>query len=74
MAVTIEDLYRNYGVLADAKDNLSQVSKGSCSYLNSRWGRNLPFSATVPGFTSIVDNFVDLRNRVAPYAKLSRAS
>uniref|UniRef100_H2L7A5 Apoptosis inhibitor 5 n=1 Tax=Oryzias latipes TaxID=8090 RepID=H2L7A5_ORYLA len=24
MAVTIEDLYRNYGVLADAKDNLSQ--------------------------------------------------
>lgn len=25
MAVTIEDLYRSYGVLADAKDNLSQV-------------------------------------------------
>ncbi|KAM9375508.1 apoptosis inhibitor 5 isoform 2-T2 [Pholidichthys leucotaenia] len=24
MAVTIEDLYRNYGILADAKDNLSQ--------------------------------------------------
>lgn len=28
MAVTIEDLYRSYGVLADAKDNLSQVNKG----------------------------------------------
>lgn len=28
MAVTIEDLYRSYGVLADAKDNLSQVSEG----------------------------------------------
>jgi len=27
MAVTIEDLYRSYGVLADAKDNLSQVNK-----------------------------------------------
>lgn len=25
MAVTIEDLYRSYGVLADAKDDLSQV-------------------------------------------------
>lgn len=30
MAVTIEDLYRNYGILADAsKDNLSQVNKTS---------------------------------------------
>lgn len=29
MAVTIEDLYRNYGILADAsKENLSQVNKG----------------------------------------------
>ncbi len=28
MAVTIEDLYRSYGVLADAKDNLSQVNNG----------------------------------------------
>lgn len=27
MAVTIEDLYRNYGILADAKDDLSQVDK-----------------------------------------------
>ncbi len=27
MAVTIEDLYRNYGILADAKDNLSQVNR-----------------------------------------------
>lgn len=62
MAVTIEDLYRNYGVLADAKDNLSQVSKGSCAHLNTLCGRDLPFSPTVPGFTSIVDNFVDLRN------------
>ena len=25
MAVTIEELYRNYGILADAKDNLKQV-------------------------------------------------
>lgn len=33
MAVTIEDLYRSYGILADAKDNLSQVGerKASCS-------------------------------------------
>lgn len=31
MAVTIEDLYRNYGLLADAsKDNISQVNKGIC--------------------------------------------
>lgn len=74
MAVTIEDLYRNYGVLADAKDNLSQVSKGSCTHVNTRRGRGLSFSARVPSFTSIVDNFVDLRNRVAPYAKLSGAS
>uniref|UniRef100_A0A7N9AW48 Apoptosis inhibitor 5 n=1 Tax=Mastacembelus armatus TaxID=205130 RepID=A0A7N9AW48_9TELE len=27
MAVTIEDLYRNYGILADAKDNLSQIRR-----------------------------------------------
>uniref|UniRef100_A0A3B5KZA5 Apoptosis inhibitor 5 n=1 Tax=Xiphophorus couchianus TaxID=32473 RepID=A0A3B5KZA5_9TELE len=27
MAVTIEELYRNYGILADAKENLSQVRK-----------------------------------------------
>lgn len=27
MAVSIEDLYRSYGVLADAKDTLSQVRK-----------------------------------------------
>jgi len=27
MAVTIEELYRNYGILADAKDNLSPVLK-----------------------------------------------
>ena len=26
MAVTVEELYRNYGILADAKDNLSPVS------------------------------------------------
>lgn len=30
MAVTIEDLYRNYGILADAKENLSQVK--ACKY------------------------------------------
>lgn len=29
MAVTIEDLYRNYGILADAKENLSQVSSAN---------------------------------------------
>lgn len=29
MAVTIEDLYRNYGILADAKpESLGQVSNG----------------------------------------------
>lgn len=26
MAATVEELYRNYGILADAKDDLSQVS------------------------------------------------
>lgn len=36
MAVTIEDLYRSYGVLADAKDNLSQVSKWTCVRVEQR--------------------------------------
>lgn len=34
MAVTIEDLYRNYGILADAKEeNLSKVNKHHLVFL-----------------------------------------
>jgi len=29
MAATVEDLYRNYGILADAKEDLSTVNKAS---------------------------------------------
>lgn len=34
MAVTIEDLYRNYGILADAKDDLSKVSYPRLQYVH----------------------------------------
>lgn len=32
MAATVEDLYRNYGILADAKEDLSTVNKASYIY------------------------------------------
>lgn len=74
MAVTIEDLYRNYGVLADAKDNLSQVSKGSGVNFTALWNTEMRFFAAVLHFTSTVVNFVDLRNRADLCAKLTGAS
>lgn len=41
MAITIEDLYRNYGILADAKDSLSQVKVQICVWSNrvGPWAR-----------------------------------
>lgn len=33
MAATVEELYRNYGILADAKEDLSKVNKASYVYV-----------------------------------------
>lgn len=41
MAVTIEDLYRNYGILADAKDSLSQVNMQICFWYNRGGSRHV---------------------------------
>lgn len=56
MAVTIEDLYRSYGVLADAKDNLSPVNKSLLVHLKALFSRELCFFTALPYFTSV--NFV----------------
>lgn len=40
MAATVEDLYRNYGILADAKEDLSKVNKALyiCAFANNTLG------------------------------------
>ena len=61
MAVTIEDLYRNYGILADAsKDNLGQVNKATRVHFQTPFNRELRCFAAAPHFTSTVINFVDI--------------
>lgn len=58
MAVTIEDLYRNYGLLADAKDDLSQVGEGHRRRVH-RFGSR---SCVSPRLTATGGSFVDLRS------------
>lgn len=43
MAATVEELYRNYGILADAKEDLGQVSAppGLLACTAFTWARNL---------------------------------
>lgn len=61
MAVTIEDLYRCYGVLADAKD-LSQVGEAPRPCWATLWDRGRCLLATWARFSSSVLIVVDLRN------------
>lgn len=58
MAVTIEDLYRSYGVLADAKDNLSQVNKALLVHFKTPLTREFCRCAAAPYFTFTIVNFV----------------
>ena len=55
MAVTIEELYRNYGILADAKDNLKQV----CALLH--FNNNL-MTELFNGYLQVVLNTIFLKS------------